>query len=371
MKRKSSRRDFLRGRAAGDLVADVLVEGVASDDATKKVPAKTPEGGFTITVSREAMACEFEVRLHVKDSNEGTELALAALDVVDELEDQMSFFRDTSELTEINRTAAEETVDVEPRLFDLLELAQKLFCETDGAFDITSTPLWQVWGFARRRGAVPEPAALEAAKQIVGGQYVELDCQQHTVRFLRPGVQLNLGSIGKGYALDRCAELLVEGKLENLLIHGGGSSVLARGHQFIAGDGTVYGPTGWEVGIVHPVRPDRRLAKIQLCDRGLSTSGGWYQSFVHQGKRYSHILDPRTGWPAEGVLSVTVLAPTAAEADALSTAFYVMGRDASLAFCQSHPEISAVLVLPGKRPGEIEIETVGLDDDTLQIVHGS
>jgi thiamine biosynthesis lipoprotein len=172
---------------------------------------------------------------------------------------------------------------------------------------------------------------------------------------------LNLGSLGKGYALDRCGEQLEAGGIGDFLIHGGGSSVLARGAQATGSD-TERAADGWVLGVRHPTRPDRRLAEIRLRDRALATSGSWAQSFTHQGRRLGHILDPRSGWPAEGVMSTTVVAPTAVLADALSTAFYVMGAEKSLEYCAKHADVGAVLVCPGRGAGGVELRTARLDD---------
>ena len=164
------------------------------------------------------------------------------------------------------------------------------------------------------------------------------------LRFLQAGIEINLGSIGKGYALDRAGELLAECGVDDYLLHGGNSSVLARGaHAELGADG------GWSVGVRDPLHPARRLGQLRVRDRALATSGSGTQFFVHHGKRYGHMLDPRTGQPAEGVLSATVLAPTAAEADALSTAFYVMGPEQTAAYCDQHPEIAALMFCPGTR----------------------
>ena len=173
-------------------------------------------------------------------------------------------------------------------------------------------------------------------------------------------MELNLGSIGKGYALDRCRELLEAGGMTDFLLHGGQSSLLARGSRNPGGD------EGWWIGVRDPLRPGGRLGLLRLHDRALGTSGTGTQFFYHAGRRYGHILDPRTGQPAEGVLSSTVLARTAAEADALSTAFYVLGPTAALEYCRRYGEmhggLSALLVVPGPRPGGAEIVTYGLDE---------
>jgi thiamine biosynthesis lipoprotein len=166
---------------------------------------------------------------------------------------------------------------------------------------------------------------------------------------------VNFNGIGKGYALDRMAELLALHSVDEYLLHGGKSSVLARGNQ--PGHGT----RGWTVGLRHPLRPAERLADFCLRDQSLSTSGSGTQFFIRRGQRYGHILDPRTGWPAEGLYSATVIAPTAAEADALSTAFYVMGPEEVEKYCAAHPEISVLLVASAEREAEVRLFEFNLD----------
>jgi FAD:protein FMN transferase len=305
-----------------------------------------------IHVSRRAMACDFEVRFSADRYPHGTELALQALDPLEELEEAISFFRPTSQLSRVNLLAAEEPVEVSQPFFDLLRLAMTLYEETEGAYDITAAPLWEVWGFARRKGEIPSQAQLAEARSLVGGHWVELDPARQTVRFRRPGVRINLGSIGKGYALDVCGERLTASGMADYLFHGGQSSILARGSQ------SENQP--WEIGVRHPGQPNRRIGVVRLCDRALGTSSGQFQSFRHQGRRYGHILDPRSGCPAEGVLSTTVVASSAALADALSTAFFIMGPERAFEYCQNHPEIGAVIVGPGSRGTEVEIHTAGL-----------
>ncbi len=268
-------------------------------------------------------------------------------------------FRETSEVSRLNRLAAIEPIPVEPRLFALLERARQLHHDTAGAFDITAGPLSKVWGFYRREGRLPDEAQLREALACVGMQHVELDKDQETVKFLKSGLEINLGSIGKGYALDRCGELFAATGITDFLLHGGNSSVLARGSM--AGGG----PAGWDVGLPNPLVPGERLAEIHLRGRGLATSGSGTQFFVHEGRAYGHILDPRTGWPAEGVLTSTVLAPTAAEADALSTAFYVLGPIGAETYCRAHPAVGAILVCRQQRDSRLEIKAFGLGEDEV------
>ncbi len=320
-----------------------------------------------IHVSRRAMACEFEVRFPAERYQQGTESALEALDLVEAWEEEISYFRPTSQLSRINLLAAEEPVEVSPSLFELLRLAMTLYAETQGAYDVTSAPLWEAWGFARRAGEIPTEAQLAEARSRVGSHLVELDPARRTVRFRQPGVRINLGSIGKGQALDVCGERLLSLGMADFLLHGGQSSVLARGLRTRElPEGSPSTLRRWEVGIRDPRQPSRRLGVVRLHDRALGTSSGQFQSFRHQGRRYGHILDPRSGWPAEGVLATTVVAPTAALADALSTAFYVMEPDRSLDYCRTHPEIGAVLVCPGPGDGRVDVHTAGLDDGEFE-----
>ena len=162
-----------------------------------------------------------------------------ALDVVDQLESQLSFFRPDSEINSINQRAADGPVEVEPWLFELLALAMRVYEESEGAYDITATPLWEAWGFAQRTGHVPAAAQLAEARQYVGGHLVELDPARSTIRFLKQGVRISLGSIGKGCALDCCGRKLAAGGMGDFLLHGDQSSVLAHG-------------PAWEVGIRSP-----------------------------------------------------------------------------------------------------------------------
>jgi thiamine biosynthesis lipoprotein len=185
-----------------------------------------------------------------------------------------------------------------------------------------------------------------------------LDEDQATIAFRRSGITVHFNCIGKGYALDRMAELLDDGRVGDYLLHGGKSSVLARGDQPGQPSGS-----GWTIGLKHPLRPAERLAEFVLRDRSLSTSGSGTQFFRRRGRQYGHILDPRTGRPVEGIFSATVIAPTATEADALSTAFYVMGPEKTAAFCANRPDLAAVLICPASREQEVHLHVVGLDND--------
>lgn len=346
---RHTRRSFLHGEAAS---RELVGQMQRTDEA---VGLSAGRQSFVVSVRRRAMACEFEVQLAAARNDDSMEHVFAALDLVESLETQMTVFRDDSEVIRINGQAGNEAVRVEPRLFELLQHARELFEGTDGALDITSGPLSEAWGFSRREGRVPSDIQIEAARQRVGMQHVELDQTGQTIAFRRPGMSINLNSLGKGYALDRMAELLAAHEVGDYLLHGGKSSVLARGDQPGSDE------AGWRIGVRHPLRSDERMAELVLHNQALSTSGAGTQFFIRRGQRYGHILDPRTGRPAEGLYSATVIAPTAAEAEGLSTAFYVMGPHKAAEYCAARPEIAALLVAPGEREADVQLIALGLD----------
>jgi FAD:protein FMN transferase len=295
----------------------------------------------TIVVGREAMGCRFEVVFNAGEVLEATELGCEALDQVDAIEARISIYRDSSELAAVN-AAAGDWVAVSADTRSLLERALKLHDATAGAFDIAAGPLVRCWGFLRREGRTPSDDELAEAVAASGTRWLELDRDGGRVRLARAGGELNPGGIGKGWAIDRAVEWLAESGVESVLLHGGQSSVRARGTQ----GPTLPGRSGWKVGLRHPLRAGRRLATLTLVDQALGTSGSGTQFFVERGRRIGHILDPRTGRPAEGVISATVLAPSAAEADALATAAYVLGEAGLDRIAPTGGKTAAVLVLP-------------------------
>ncbi|MEX0938130.1 MAG: FAD:protein FMN transferase [Pirellulales bacterium] len=349
----SHRREFLQGKSAVRALRDVA-QGAEEELGGASLVEPGSRESYLVQVTRDAMACQFAVILNVGQYPEGTEAALAALDLVDQLEDQLSVYRPHSELSRLNDRAAAEPVVVEPRMFALLELAAEIWRETGGAFDMTTGPLSRAWGFFKRQGRLPQPEELEEALVHVGTEQVTLDVAECSVAFAEVGVEVNVNGIGKGYALDRAGEVLRESGVVDFLLHGGQSSVLAGGAR-----GSRHG-RGWTVGLRHPLRPERRLAEFYLRDRALGTSGSATQFFHFGGKRYGHVIDPRSGMPVEGVYSATVTAPTAAQADALATAFYVLGPAEARRYCDSHDGIACALVTGGPRQGSIEIHTAGL-----------
>jgi FAD:protein FMN transferase len=312
-------------------------------------------------LGRPAMACQFELYFNGGQYENATQAGMEALDRIEQLEDQLSVYRDQSEISHINRVAAFVPVVVEQGLCELLAQSFRIHQETGGAFDITASPLSRAWEFFRRAGKLPGDEELARARAVVGSQFVVLDQECRSVKFEKQGLELSLNSIGKGYALDRAADLLRCQGVNDFMFHGGQSSVLAAGAHAATPE------LGWTIGLQHPLRPEMRLAEFFLRDEALATSGTGRQHFHYQGRRYGHILDPRTGQPAEGVYSSTVIARTAAEADALSTAFYVLGPNLAQQYCQTHPEIGMLLVTPGEKQGTIAVHHYGLREDSWRV----
>jgi thiamine biosynthesis lipoprotein len=349
----ATRRDFITGRAAVREAAQALDELTVPAPLPADCSPADDAARYLVQFSRRAMACEFALWLNAGQHADGAETALAALDLLEPLEQQLSVYRPDSEICEINRRATIEAVPVEARLFDLLKGCRGLWELTDGAFDITAGPLIDLWGFKYRSGRLPTRDEIAATLPKVGFQHVLLDDAQRTIKFMRPELELNLGGIGKGYALDHCRELLLEHGVDNFIFHGGNSSVLALGQRGGSTDG------GWSVGVRHPLKPEQRLGELVLRNQALSTSGSGTQYFIHQGKRYGHMLDPRNGWPAEGVLSATAISSTATEAEALSTACYVLGPTAAAKLMERNPFYGAVLTCPGATPGSVDCHVLG------------
>ncbi|WP_425616168.1 FAD:protein FMN transferase [Anatilimnocola sp. NA78] len=352
----SSRRDFLAGRSARQVLVKLVAETSPQTAApVAPAPASRPARPL-LHVSRDAMACEFEIFFDPVRYPSGTDVSVVALDLIAALEDQLTVYRDNSEVSRLNAIASFRPVEVEAGLFQLLQRAQELHQQTGGAFDVTAGRLTKTWGFFRREGRMPTQAEIDEALATVGAESLQLDAERQTVQFLKPGAELNLGAIGKGYALDRAADLLADKGLADCLLHGGNSSVLARGQRDEQSN-------HWTVALKHPLRPTERMAEFHLRNQALGTSGSGSQYFHHGGRRYGHIIDPRTGWPAERILTSTVIAPTAAEADALATALYVMNLDEAGAFSRQRPDVASLLVTHGKHPGKIELHAFNLAAD--------
>jgi FAD:protein FMN transferase len=321
-----SRRDFLTG-----------VQATPSDDH-----------GFWLRAHRRAMACRFEITIASEDAA-WLPAVRDALDGVDRFEDELSVFRETSTISRVNRGASTAPVAIDNDLMALLRHCDELRRQTGGAFDITSTPLSRCWGFLLRQGRRPSFDEIVDARRKVGGDAVVLDASEGSVRFARPGIEVNLGAIGKGYALDRVAHDMRRAGVRRALLSAGRSSLLAIGtpSPTLRRTGSD-GEPSWQIEVVSP-RRDAPLAHVWLRDAALGTSGAGEQFVIVDDVRYGHVIDPRTGWPASGIESVSVIASSAAVADALSTAFLIGGTELAERYCAEHPNVMALITEEGAR----------------------
>ncbi|HZQ92433.1 MAG TPA: FAD:protein FMN transferase [Terriglobales bacterium] len=288
------------------------------------------------TDSRPAMGTIFTIHLYAPDARQASAHFDAAFDEVERIEEALSNYRPSSELSRINRDAAVVSVTTDPEVFALLQRSLDFSRRSDGAFDITVGPLMRAWGFFRGQGSYPSAEALAAARSKVGWQLVALDPAARTVRFARRGVELDPGGIGKGYAVDRAAALLRESGVTAALIDAGGSTLYAIG--------TPPGKAGWLVHISQPERREAVVSDVLLRDESLSTSGNYEKFFRLGGRMYCHIMDPRTGEPVQGMMQTTVIAPSATDSDALSTATFVMGRERGAALLKTIPGARALFI---------------------------
>ncbi len=291
-----------------------------------------------VRLSRRAMATTFEIAFPVGSVSDPLAAADDALNLIDELEDQLTVYRNHSEVSRANAAAATAFVPLESRLFQLLANCAIWTRETEGAFDIATGAMTKAWGFFQRSPSVPPDDARNEAMRRTGFRHVILDATRTAMKFRVAGLELNLGAVGKGYALDRAAELLRDKwHVRSALLHAGGSSVRAIG--------TPPGERrGWPIRLRHPHADELSVGVVWLSNAGLGTSAATFQSFEYKGEQLGHVLDPRTGWPACGTASATVIAPTAAEADAMSTAAFVLGAAGADRLTRLRPTLSAVIL---------------------------
>ena len=288
--------------------------------------------------SRVSMACTYSIVVYGNNAQTLRQAVDTAFDEVDRIDRLMSHYKPDSPLSRLNREAAKAPVKTDPELFDFLAECLRYSRQSDGAFDITVGPLMKAWGFFRGEGRMPSKQELAQARRNVGFQHVILDEKARTVFFDLPGVELDLGGIAKGYAVDRAVALLKQGGINSALVSAGGSTIY--------GLGTPPNEPGWEVKLQDPIAPDKTALTVRLKNQALSVSGSYEKFFELGGRRYSHIMDPRSGRPVEGVLSVAVVTGSGTAGDALDNAFYVQRIQQTRKYLMNAPETEVFFFLP-------------------------
>jgi thiamine biosynthesis lipoprotein len=269
--------------------------------------------------SADAMGSTYSIALYGDDRVRMEAAADAAFDEVERLDGLLSNYRPESEWSEVNRHAAEKPMKVSPELFRLLSACVDYSRESEGAFDISVGPLMKVWGFYKGSGHLPHRPEVQAALTKVGYRHIHLDPGAQTVWFDRSGVELDPGGIGKGYAVDRMVDVLRRNGVQIALVAGSGSSIYGMGAPPTE-------PKGWRVDIREPRNPNKASAEVFLKDMSMSTSGSYEKFFRAEGRTYAHIMDPRTGYPAQGSVSVSVIAPRTIDSEAWAKPYFVNGR---------------------------------------------
>jgi FAD:protein FMN transferase len=276
--------------------------------------------------SRVSMACTYSIVVYGDAQQPLRQIVNAALDEVDRIDRLMSHYKADSPLSRLNLEAASQAVKVEPELFDFLAECERYSHESAGAFDITVGPLMKAWGFFRGEGRLPSEAELAAVRSKIGYQHILFDQQARAIRFAQAGMELDLGGIAKGYAVDRAVTLLKQRGIATALVNACGSTIYGLGSPPDAPGGK-----GWEVKLRDPLDARKTALTAWLRDRTLSVSGSYEKFFELGGQRYSHVMDPRTGRPVPDVLSVAVLTASGTAGDALDNVFYVQGVEWSRA----------------------------------------
>lgn len=324
----------------------ILISGCSSGNLTE---SKHSEFGPMDTV--------ITLRVFAENKKLGDEAISKAMDVIYDLEKELSRHVKNSPVDEININAGKASIQAPPSLIDVVELGIEFGEITQGAFDITIAPLIELWGFGNPDPRVPEDYELEEALKLIDYRQIELDKDLGTIFLAQEGMALDLGGIAKGYIVDKGIEAIRDLGVENAFFDGGGDIRVL---------GTRPDGTPWRVGIRHPRDRNELIAIMPLVDKAVVTSGDYERYFDSEkdGKRYFHILDPATGYPPRGIASVTVIAPDAATADVYSTAFFVLGIEKSLEIVESLSEIDTIIITE-----DLKIYVSSGIEDTIELIN--
>lgn len=311
-----------------------------------------------VTVAGQAMATRFEIALFGDDPVSLRAAAEEALEEVHRVDLLLGWRHPSSPIALLNERATREPVRVNPELFGLLMRCQELHERGHQAFDITVGPLMRAWGFHAADGKPADAAELAAARDACGMRHVELNPADCTVRFARPGMRLDFGAIGKGYALDLAAEVLRDSGITSALLHGGTSSVCAIGHP--------PGEAAWKIAVEYPPGDSAEeklpvLTVLELCDMSMSVSAVWGRIFRIGKDTFGHVIDPRLGAPADRALLSIFISESATEADALSTALLTDGVDGVEYFKTVCPEARTLVLAKGVEKSPFAIASHGID----------
>lgn len=289
----------------------------------------------TLTDKRGAMGSRFEITAVHTDPKSGQQAVDAAYAEIERIEASISEWRESSDVSAINRNAGTAPVVVPQELFNLIRRSLRVSVLTDGAFDITFNTVGRLWNFKSHAAPIPDDAAIQAALTDIGYGHVVLDEAKRTVFLDRKGTRIGFGAIGKGYAANRAVFIMKEHGVTGGVVNAGGDLVIFGNQE---------SGVPWRIGIANPLDREKVFAYLDTTEQAVVTSGDYENYIEANGKRYAHILDPRTGYPAPELRSVTIVCPDGELADALATGVSVLGLDAGLALVNRLRGVEAMLV---------------------------
>jgi thiamine biosynthesis lipoprotein len=296
------------------------------------VLACSPASAGWVGDAIDLMGTRVSVELWDDDEARGQGLVREVMDEYRRIDRDMSTYKPESPISNVNAHAAERPISVGAELFTLIARSLELSSASGGAFDITYESVGYLYDFRARHH--PSAAQISERLPAIDYRHVVLDREKQTVRFTMPGVRINLGGIAKGYAVEHGAEILRRRGVEHALLNAGGDTRVIgdrRGQP-------------WIVGIRHPRLADEVVTRLPIVDEAISTSGDYERFFEEDGRRYHHIINPQTGEPTEGILTVTVIGPDGTMTDGLDTAIFVLGVQKGLELIKAYPEYEAIIV---------------------------
>lgn len=281
------------------------------------------------------MGSHFEITIVANEAAEAEALIDTAIAEITRIENLISEWRPETQVSIVNKNAGIMPVKVDKELFDLTERGLYFSRITDGAFDISFAAMDRIWKFDGSMTQMPSPEAIKKSVQKVGYKNIILDKERSTIFLAQEGMKIGFGSIGKGYAADKTREYMIAKGVKAGIINA-------------SGDMNTWGtqPDGknWTVAITNPMNKDKAFAVFPLKESAVVTSGSYEKFVMLEGKRYTHIINPKTGYPATGLCSVTVLGPSAEMANGFSTSIMVLGKDVGLNLIEQFPMLSCVIV---------------------------
>ncbi|WP_410503568.1 FAD:protein FMN transferase [Flavobacterium sp. Root901] len=281
------------------------------------------------------MGGRFDISISAKDSLTAEENINEVIAEITRIENLISDWKPDSQVSQVNQNAGIKPVKVDREVFELTQRAIKFSEITNGGFDISFAAMDRIWKFDGSMTEMPSAEAIQKSVEKVGYKNIVLDSAQSTIFLKLKGMKIGFGALGEGYATDKCRAMMIKKGIPAGIING-------------SGDMSTWGkqPNGqdWKIGITNPFKPEKLLAKVALKEGAVTTSGSYEKFVVFNGKRYSHIINPATGYPATGLCSVTIFGPNAETANGLSTSMMVLGQKESLILLQKFPDYSCVMI---------------------------